>query len=111
MDRSGWTVEWTTSRRGRPTESAVADIWAAVLDVGRVGAHDDFFSLGGHSLLATRVLARVRDAFAVDLPLRRLFEATTVAGLADAVTEAIEADIAALSDAEVEELLSQEGVR
>ncbi len=93
------------------TESAVADIWAAVLDVGRVGAHDDFFSLGGHSLLATRVLARVRDAFAVDLPLRRLFEATTVAGLADAVTEAIEADIAALSDAEVEELLSQEGVR
>ncbi|MGH3382604.1 MAG: phosphopantetheine-binding protein, partial [Actinoallomurus sp.] len=94
-----------------PTEVAVAEIWAAVLDLERVGAHDDFFVLGGHSLLATRVLARLRETFAVDLPLRRLFEATTVAALADTVTKAVEADIDALSDAEVEELLSREGAR
>ncbi|MFL6120799.1 non-ribosomal peptide synthetase, partial [Actinophytocola sp.] len=96
---------------GDATEEVLAEIWAEVLGVARVGVRDDFFSLGGHSLLATRVLARIRQAFAVDLPLRRLFEATTVADLATAVTDAVEADVDALSDAEVEELLSREGVR
>ncbi|MGW6745928.1 amino acid adenylation domain-containing protein [Streptomyces sp. NPDC055025] len=94
-----------------PAEETVAAIWCEVLDVARVGALDDFFALGGHSLLATRVLARIREAFAVDLPLRRLFEATTVAELAEAVSEAIEAEIAGLSDDEVAGLLSQRSER
>ncbi|MFE1961871.1 amino acid adenylation domain-containing protein [Streptomyces sp. NPDC059479] len=94
-----------------PAEETVAAIWCEVLDMARVGALDDFFALGGHSLLATRVLARIREAFAVDLPLRRLFEATTVAGLAEAVSEAVEAEIAGLSDDEVAGLLSQRSVR
>lgn len=93
-----------------PTEAAVAAIWADVLGVERIGADDNFFELGGHSLMATRVLARLRDAFAIDLPLRVLFEALTVAEVADAVTEAIEADIASLSDAEIAELLARDGV-
>ncbi|MFF1422985.1 amino acid adenylation domain-containing protein [Streptomyces sp. NPDC058280] len=94
-----------------PAEEAVARIWCEVLGLARIGAMDDFFASGGHSLLATRVLARLREEFAIELPLRRLFEATTVAGLAEAVSEALEADIAQLSDDEVAGLLSREGVR
>ncbi len=71
------------------TEERLAAIWAEVLRVERVGAEDVFFDLGGHSLLATRVMSRVRQAFSVDLPLRRLFEAPTVAGLARAIDQAL----------------------
>ncbi|MET8945257.1 amino acid adenylation domain-containing protein [Streptomyces sp. NPDC004542] len=94
-----------------PAEEVVAAIWSEVLCLERIGAQDDFFALGGHSLLATRVLARLRETFAVELPLRLLFEATTVARLAEAVSEAVEADVAALSDQEVAGLLAEEGLR
>ncbi|WNG56955.1 amino acid adenylation domain-containing protein [Archangium gephyra] len=63
-------------------EQAVAEIWAPLLGVRRVGAHDSFFELGGHSLLAMRVTSRLREVLKVDLPVRVLFEAPTVAELA-----------------------------
>jgi amino acid adenylation domain-containing protein len=70
-----------------PVERLLAEMWAEVLGVPRVGIHDDFFGLGGHSLRATQVIARARAAFRVELPLRSVFETPTVSGLALTVTQ------------------------
>ncbi|MEV6978857.1 amino acid adenylation domain-containing protein [Kitasatospora sp. NPDC093806] len=68
-------------------EELLADLWIEVLKVERVSRHDDFFALGGHSLLATRLLARIRDTFETELPLRVVFEARTLAALARRVED------------------------
>ncbi|AUX43556.1 uncharacterized protein SOCE26_050060 [Sorangium cellulosum] len=68
-----------------PMEQAVAEIFAQVLLVDRVGLHDDFFALGGHSLLATQVISRLRSALGVELPLRALFEAPSVEALGQVI--------------------------
>ncbi|MGK4005258.1 amino acid adenylation domain-containing protein [Sorangium sp. So ce1036] len=66
-------------------EAAIAAAWAEALGVAHLGVHEDVFDLGAHSLLAARVLSRLRKALGVELPLQSLFEAPTVAALADAV--------------------------
>ncbi|HEX8276906.1 MAG TPA: amino acid adenylation domain-containing protein [Longimicrobiaceae bacterium] len=71
-----------------PTEEVLAGIWAEVLGIERVGAGESFFALGGQSLLATQVVSRIRRVFAVELPLRAVFEAPTVRDLAARVEEA-----------------------
>ncbi|WP_406089050.1 amino acid adenylation domain-containing protein [Streptomyces sp. NBC_01013] len=87
-------------------EELVADIWREVLGTGPVGAFDDFFDLGGHSLLATRVVARIRAAVDLAVPLRTLFTHRTVAAFAEAVEAALAAEIDALSETAAEELLA-----
>ncbi len=71
-----------------PMEEMAADVFAEILELSHVGAHDDFFDLGGHSLLATRVVSRLRRLFSVDLPVRALFEAPTPAELCEKIEEA-----------------------
>ncbi|MEU2874884.1 amino acid adenylation domain-containing protein [Streptomyces sp. NPDC007070] len=68
-------------------EEVLADVWAGVLGVPRVGVHDDFFSLGGHSLLATVVTHQVRERLGVEIAVRSLFEAQTVAALAKLIEQ------------------------
>jgi amino acid adenylation domain-containing protein/thioester reductase-like protein len=68
-----------------PLEKELVRIWSGVLGVDRIGVHDNFFELGGHSLQAVQMISRVREAIHVELPLPALFEAPTVAQLAQVV--------------------------
>ena len=98
-------------------ERRVCAIWEETLGVERVGVYDNFFELGGHSLLATQVIARIRKAFDVQLPLHSLFTSPNVALLAEQVvqlmggdeeTARLLAEVDQLSDEEVERLLAGE---
>jgi len=86
-------------------EEVLAKAWQELLGIERVGIHDDFFALGGHSLLATQLVSRVRDTFQVEIPLRAIFEAPTVAALAAMIEEVIIAELEALSDEEALSLI------
>jgi acyl carrier protein len=92
-----------------PVEIELAAGWAQVLGVPRVGRTDDFFELGGHSLLMVQLVARVRAAFGVDLPLRAAFDHPTLAEMADVVSSQLLADADA---ADLELLVAEmEGLR
>ncbi|MBG6090549.1 amino acid adenylation domain-containing protein [Actinomadura viridis] len=106
VDRAALPVpRWNDERDYVPpanqTEQVLAEIWADLLGVPRVGVHDDFFELGGHSLLATRLMARIQEIFDVDLAVRALFEHRTVRDLGNAVEDEILRQVDAMSEAEV----------
>ncbi|MCT2582859.1 amino acid adenylation domain-containing protein [Actinophytocola gossypii] len=110
-------VEWVAPRD--PVEEVLAGIWREVLGLPRIGVRDDFFRIGGHSLLAAKVLARTREAFAIDVPIHRMFAAPTVEGVAATLAELqaepgqvatiakLRMDVAGLSDDEVRALLGE----
>jgi amino acid adenylation domain-containing protein len=89
------------------TEHLVAAVWSEVLGRDRVGAADDFFDIGGHSLLATKVVSRLSATLGLEVPIRVLFLSSTVESFAEALEELLVADVSALSDAEVDELLGE----
>ena len=72
-----------------PVQIELTKIWGELLQLDRIGVHDNFFDLGGHSLLATQVIARVHTSFEIDLPLRSIFDAPTIAQLAAQVGRAL----------------------
>ncbi|MEW2391018.1 amino acid adenylation domain-containing protein [Streptomyces venezuelae] len=79
-------------------EQVLAQVWCSVLDLARVGIHDRFFDLGGRSLMAVKVVARVRKLLNVELPLKALFDAPTIAELAEFVRRAAAAGEASGAD-------------
>jgi acyl carrier protein len=85
------------------TEQALAEIWAEVLRVDRVGRRDNFFELGGHSLLAMRVLSRVREVLDVKVAVRALF---TWPVLKDFAQEVMDAQLAQVDPEEMAQLLA-----
>ncbi|NUR91978.1 MAG: non-ribosomal peptide synthetase, partial [Nonomuraea sp.] len=85
-------------------QALVAEVYGEVLGLERVGALDDFFALGGHSLFAVRVVARLRAAVGLEVPIRALFSAPTVEGLAAVVEDLVVAELNEMSDEEAERL-------
>jgi amino acid adenylation domain-containing protein len=68
-------------------EKAIESIWQQVLGIDQIGLHDNFFEMGGHSLLAVKIVNLVEQEFAIKLPLASLFQAQTIAGMAELVQQ------------------------
>jgi amino acid adenylation domain-containing protein len=81
------------------TEEKLAAIWREVLGVNEIGVYDSFFELGGHSLLVVRAVARIRDQFQQDIPLRDVFFTPTIAAIADLLAHAQSSCLAAATAA------------
>lgn len=90
-------------------ERTIATVWQEVLHLVRIGIYDNFFEIGGHSLLATQVISRLRKVFQIELSVRTLFEAPTIASFAE-YCEMIHGtlpglqDFSNISDSEYEEV-------
>jgi acyl transferase domain-containing protein/acyl carrier protein len=93
-----------------PAEQTIAQIWSELLGIEEIGAHDSFLELGGDSLLAVRLISRLRDVFNQNVPLRLIFEASTVAELAKAIEPQGEKDTELAEIMSMLEQLSEEDV-
>ena len=98
------------------TEDQLTSIWSKVLSVNEVGIHDNFFDLGGHSLAASRVISRVIQTFKLELPVKALFEAPTVAEMAAIISQhqskrASDNELAQIVLREVEAMSEEEALK
>lgn len=84
-DQSRPTLEEQFVAPRNQIEESMAQIWREILELERVGIHDNFFDLGGNSLLAMQIIAKVTNTFEVDLPLFTLFDTPTIAALAQQI--------------------------
>ncbi|HEU0053300.1 MAG TPA: phosphopantetheine-binding protein, partial [Longimicrobium sp.] len=85
-------------------EEVLAEIWAEVLRLERVGVHDSFFDLGGHSLLIMRLLAKVQATFDVEISIRTVFAMPTLEAMAGEIERRIYEDVAGMSESEAERM-------
>jgi acyl carrier protein len=97
------SITYTAPRND--AEEAIAAIWRELLGIKRIGIWDNFFELGGHSLLATQCIARITNIYAVELPLRAMFETPTVEGLARLLEDTLLDDLESLSEDEAAQLM------
>lgn len=84
-DQSRPTLEEQFVAPRNPIEESMAQIWREILELERVGIHDNFFDLGGNSLLAMQIIAKVTNTFDVYVPLFTLFDTPTIAALAEQI--------------------------
>jgi len=103
--RSGMRTSYEEPRD--ETERRITQIWRDALGIDQVGINDSFSQLGGHSLLAIRIVSELRKVFQIDLPVRALFDAPTVAALSDYIKQQLFAEIEALTDEEAQQLVSK----
>jgi amino acid adenylation domain-containing protein len=89
-----------------PIEQRLATTLCALLNLNEVSVNDNFFLLGGHSLLGTQLIVKIRSTFGVDLALRTLFDAPTIAELSAEIEQQIIAKVENMSEAEAEALLA-----
>jgi amino acid adenylation domain-containing protein len=104
-DETNTLRDSTGTAPGTDLEKTVAGILERLLQLDHVDLEENFFSLGGHSLLAAQLLARVRETFAVEMPLRAIFEAPTVADLASEIERLLIAKFEGMSEKDAERLL------
>jgi amino acid adenylation domain-containing protein len=94
------------ARPQSPVEERLAEILCSLFKVKEVGVNDNFFLLGGHSLLGAQLIVKIRNAFGIDIALRTLFDAPTIAALSIEIERLIVARVAAMSEAEAQALLA-----
>ena len=89
-----------------PIEKRIAEILCALFKVKEVGINDNFFLLGGHSLLGAQLLTKIRNGFGIDLPLRAVFDAPTIATLSATIEREIVARVESMTEAEAQALVA-----
>jgi acyl carrier protein len=94
-----------------PTQEVLLEIFRSVLRAEKVELKDDFFDLGGHSVLVTQVVSRVRQAFQVEISMRHVFAAPTVAALAEVIENLLDQQIQAMSAEELHQLASSTALK